>query len=261
MIRLLSGRGGGYHVPMLERFHMSPDDRKELTDRMVSRAWSTPHICMVLGALLLFYFFASFAGRFFYEEEIPLVRLVLTVLLYTFILTLVALINLRRGDSWSSAYGMGYRQLGKLTLSPLIYLAALPFLLAAAKAWHWLLQHAAGQAIELQEVAQLISQELTWLQVLYIVMAIAFAPFFEEIIFRGIVFPYFVKYTGLARGTLLVSVLFAMLHFHLPSFIPLVLLSALLCMLYWRSGSLWIGIGLHGIFNAVSILVLNLNEM
>ena len=215
---------------------------------------------MVLGGLLLFYLLASFAGCFFYAEEIPLVRLVLTVLLYTFILTLITLINLRRGDSWSDTYGMGYRELRKLSLSPVIYLLSLPLLVAAAKAWHWLLQHAAGQAVDLQEVAQVITQELSWLQMLYILMAIVVAPFFEEIVFRGIVFPYFVKHTGLARGTLLVSLLFAMLHFHLPSLVPLMLLSALLCLVYWRSGSLWIGIGMHGIFNTVSILVLNLAE-
>ena len=228
---------------------------------MISRAWSTPEIGIVLGGLLLFYLFASFTGIFFYEEQIPLARLVLTVLLYIFILTLIALINQRRGDTWSGSYGMGYRQLGKLVLSPLIYLAALPFFIASAKAWHWLLQNVSGRAVELQEVAQVVSQERSWLQVLYIVMAIAGAPFFEEILFRGILFPYFVKHAGLARSTVLVSVLFALLHFHLPSFIPLGLLSALLCLLYWRSGSLWIGIGVHGIFNAVSILALRLIEM
>jgi membrane protease YdiL (CAAX protease family) len=246
---------------MLKRLHIPASNRQALSDRISSRAWTTPQIGIVLGGLFLFYFFASFTGCFFYEEQIPQVRLAVTFLLYLSILALIIFINRRRGDSWSSGYGMGYRQLNKLALSPLIYLVTLPFLIAAAKGWHLLLEKTAGQTIELQEVAQVVTQELSWLQILTILMAVSVAPFFEEIVFRGIAFPYFVKHAGLAKGTLLVSVLFAVLHFHLPSLIPLMLLSALLCLVYWRSGSLWIGIGIHGIFNTVSILVLNLTRM
>ena len=48
------------------------------------------------------------------------------------------------------------------------------------------------------------------------------------------------------------------MHFHLPSFAALFLLSGALCLAYWRTGSLWVSIGMHTIFNAVSILALNI---
>ncbi len=243
---------------MKEFFAISPSDRKALTDRIAARAWDTFHLGIVLGVLLLLYALASGVGLFFYEEQIPLAQLATTFLVYAIIVVLITLVNRRRGGSWATGFGMGFRQLKKLSLSPLLYLATLPFLMLAAKAWHLLLHYGFGVEIELQEVAQIFTQELSWLQMLYILMAIFVAPFYEELMFRGLVFPYLVKRGGLAAGTVLVSLLFAGMHFHLPSFVPLFLLSAALCLAYWRTGSLWVGIGMHAIFNAVSILALNI---
>ena len=126
-----------------------------------------------------------------------------------------------------------------------------------SNAWHLLLQHITGLEIVLQDVAQAVTQEPSWLRTLYILTAVFAAPLFEEVLFRGMIFPYLVKYTGLAKGTLLVSVSFAVMHFHPPSFVPLVLLSAVLCLAYWRTGSLWVSIGMHAIHNAVTILALH----
>jgi len=211
----------------------------------------------VLSALLLLYFLASFVGVFFYEEQIPLVRLVVTVLIYAAVMGIITAINRRRGGSWNTDFGMGFEQLKTLAFAPLIYLTALPLLLLVAKASQLLLQHLFGIEPELQDVAKIVAEGPSVLQILYTLMAIAVAPLYEEIMFRGLVFPYLVKHVGLAQGTLLVSVLFAVMHFHLPSFAPLLLLSAVLCLAYWRTGSLWVSIGVHIIFNAVSVFVLN----
>lgn len=232
--------------------------RKVLTDRLAERAWSTPHVGIVFGVLFLLYSFASFIGLLFYEEQIPLVRLASTLLIYTVIAALIAHFDRQRGRSWAAGYGMGLQQLRQLALAPLLYLATIPFLMLATKAWHLLLHEVFGLEIELQNVAQLIAQEFSWLQVLYIVTAVAVAPLFEELLFRGLVFSYLVKHTGLTGGTVLVSLLFALMHFHLPSLVPLFLLSTALCLAYWRTGSLWACIGMHAIFNAVNILVLNI---
>ena len=243
---------------MLERLATTPPVRKVLTDRIISRAWNTPQVGIILGVLLLLYFLTSFVGLFFYEEQLPLARLAATLLIYTSVVLLIAHVNRQRGGSWANNFGIGFRQLKKLVLSPVLYLAFIPFLILAAKAWHLFLQDILGLEIELQKVAQVIVQELSWLQILYILTAVFIAPFFEEIMFRGMVFPYLVKHAGLAKGTVLVSLLFAAMHFHLPSFLPLFLLAAVLCLAYWRTGSLWVGIGMHAIFNAVSILALNI---
>ena len=113
---------------MLERLAISPTDRKDLTARMTSRAWRTPQVGIVLSALFLFHFLASFVGLFFYEEQIPLVKLVATVLMYIIIGVLITLVNQRCGGSWTDNFGMGFKQLKKLVLSPVFYLVSLPFL-------------------------------------------------------------------------------------------------------------------------------------
>lgn len=243
---------------LLRHHRNNPPDRQALTAQLAARAWSTPEMGMVLGILLLPYLLASFSGLLFYEEQIPLVRLCITLLIYALVATLVAVINHRRGGSWAESCGMGLRNLKKLALPPVFYLAVIPFLMLATKIYHLFLQHVFGMEVELQEVAKAITEQPSWLQMLYILAAVFAAPLYEELIFRGLLFPYLVKRTGLAGAVVAVSLLFALMHFHLPSFVPLFLLSCALCLAYWRTGSLWVSIGIHTIFNAVSILALNM---
>ena len=153
---------------------------------------------------------------------------------------------------------MGFRQLKKLFIAPVLYLAFIPFLMLISKGYHLLLEYAFGTELELQEIAQVVAQELSWLEIAYMVMAIIIAPLFEELVFRGIAFPYLVKRVGVAGGTALVSLVFALIHSHLPSFVPLFMVSSVLCLAYWRTGSLWVSIGMHTLFNAISILALNM---
>ena len=251
--------GGGLVVATLLVVYLrrNQSDHTALTHDIVRRSWNTLQIGILLGVLFLLYFLASFIGMFFYEEQIPLVQLITTVVIYSIIVVIITVINRRRGGSWEVSCGMGIRQMQKLIISPLLYLAFIPFLMVISKAYHLLLEYILGSEVELQEVAQIVTQELSWVQILYIAMAILVAPLYEELLFRGIIFPYMVKRTGLAGGALLVSLLFALLHFHLPSVVPLFLLSVALCLAYWRTGSLWVSIGIHTIFNTVSILVLN----
>lgn len=233
-------------------------DRPALTAEISGRAWSSFDVGMVLSALFLLYALSSFVGLFFPEEQIPRVQLIVTLLIYSIIVTFISRINRQRGGSWKTSYGMGFQQMKKLWLSPVIYLACLPFMLLATKAYHLLLEQVFGLDIALQEVAQIFMQEFSGLQLFYLLMAVIVAPLFEEILFRGMVFPYLVKRGGLAGGTVMVSLLFALMHFHLPSFVPLFLLSATLCLVYWRTGTLWVSIGMHAIFNGGSILALSL---
>jgi membrane protease YdiL (CAAX protease family) len=251
--------GGGLLMALLLSLYLrrNKPNSPALTQEMASRSWSTLQVGVLLGTLLLLYLLASFVGMFFYEDQIPFVQLTVTLIIYTIIVILITLINRRRGGSWKTSCGMGVRQLPKLVISPLLYLAFIPFLMVISKGYHLLLEYFIGSAVELQEVAQIVSQELSWLQILYMIMAIVVAPIYEELLFRGIIFPFMVKRTGLVGGTFLVSLFFAALHFHLPSVVPLFLLSVALCLAYWRTGSLWVSIGIHTTFNAVSILALN----
>lgn len=231
----------------------NPDPRKTPTALIAARSWSTPEMALVLGAFLLLYLAASFICPLFPEEQMPVVQLVATLLIYSIATGVVVRINRERNRSWESGYGMGLRQTKALLSAPLLYLVLILPLALATAAWHRLLEQAFGMEIELQEALQVIALGSSWLRLLYILMAVVAAPLFEELVFRGLLFPYLVKRAGLAGGTVVVSALFALMHRHTPAFVPLFLLSAALCLAYWRAGSLWISIGTHAIFNAVAI--------
>jgi membrane protease YdiL (CAAX protease family) len=104
-----------------------------------------------------------------------------------------------------------------------------------------------------QQAVQEIVQTHSSLKVCYILTAIFVASIYEEVLFRGILFPTIVRYLGLWSGITIVSGVFALIHMHVPSLVPLFLLSIALCVAYWRTGSLWINIGIHSIFNSVAI--------
>ncbi len=90
----------------------------------------------------------------------------------------------------------------------------------------------------------------------FLFFACVIAPIWEEITFRGFLYPFLKAKTGKTAALILSSLLFAALHQHLPSFIPLSFLGALLALLYERTGSLGYSILLHSFFNLSTCLVL-----
>jgi len=65
-----------------------------------------------------------------------------------------------------------------------------------------------------------------------------------------------VRRTGFWTGTALVSLIFAGLHWHLPSLLPLFLLSAMFSLAYARTQSLLVPMGMHAAFNGVTVALL-----
>ena len=110
----------------------------------------------------------------------------------------------------------------------------------------------------MQGVAQLIAESESWLKAALILMSVLVVPLYEEIVFRGVIFPFLLRKWGFAPSVIMVSAAFGLIHFHIPSLFPLFLLSVALCIAYYRTGSLWISIGFHALFNGISIVVLTL---
>ena len=155
--------------------------------------------------------------------------------------------------------GLGREEAGRmLCLSAVFYLAAFPLLLF----YNWLYQiflDQLGYEFYLQDVSQVFLMPMSGaVRAAIFFAAIIAAPVFEEIIFRGVLFPWLVRRTGFWPGVLLISIFFAGMHLHLPSFLPLFLLSVMFCVAYTRTRSLWVPIGMHACFNAVSVLLLTL---
>jgi membrane protease YdiL (CAAX protease family) len=141
-------------------------------------------------------------------------------------------------------------------LSVPLYLAVLPVIWFYSLLYQFFLNQM-GYPFHLQDIAYIFRADASWLVRLglFAVAGIA-APVFEEVLFRGILLPWVVRRTGLRWGIGLVSLFFAAMHLHLPSVLPLFLLSGFFCVAYARTGSLWVPIGMHVLFNTVSVALL-----
>lgn len=84
--------------------------------------------------------------------------------------------------------------------------------------------------------------------------AVILAPMTEEIIFRGYIYGTIRRYAGRWCGLLLSAALFAAIHAHIPSLVPLFALAVCLTLAYEYTGSLWTTMLMHGTFNSISII-------
>lgn len=86
--------------------------------------------------------------------------------------------------------------------------------------------------------------------------AIVLAPLAEEGLFRGIFYPA-IKRLGFPKAALWVtSLVFALIHFNVLSFIPLVVLALVLVKLYEKTGNLLACVACHATFNALNFVML-----
>jgi len=89
-----------------------------------------------------------------------------------------------------------------------------------------------------------------------LVMAGFVAPLGEELVFRGLLFPWLRGRFGVAAAAVLSGLIFATLH-GVPILIPaLTAIGTALALLYHRCGSLWPVILAHGAFNGIMVIVL-----
>ena len=89
---------------------------------------------------------------------------------------------------------------------------------------------------------------------LMIVLAVVIAPLWEEVVFRGYLYPVLKKYGGMWTGALCSSLLFAAVHNNLAALLPLFLLALMMVWLYELTGSIWTPIAIHACFNALAVI-------
>lgn len=162
---------------------------------------------------------------------------------------------------WTQAFGWNRRHFPKavaagITASgiavPGIYglhwlsAAALEFL---GKPW--------GYHPSAQGTVEMLLNSGSWLQSAYIfIFATAIAPLAEELLFRGILFP-FIRDLGYPRmalgGT---AVLFGAMHGNLAALVPLIALGAILAVLYQQTGNLLASVVAHSLFNLVPFILM-----
>ena len=90
------------------------------------------------------------------------------------------------------------------------------------------------------------------------IATIFIAPFGEEVLFRGILYPCLKRKFSQPIALWSTAILFGAIHTNLSSFIPLALLAVILVWLYEHTGNLLAPIAVHCVFNATNFIMLYL---
>jgi hypothetical protein len=92
--------------------------------------------------------------------------------------------------------------------------------------------------------------------IVILVVGAILAPLSEELFYRGMLYPVFRKHLGPVWGAILAGLVFGLAHWDLWRTIPLALGGIGLCYIYEKSGSIWVSVLAHGVWNGVmSILI------
>jgi membrane protease YdiL (CAAX protease family) len=85
--------------------------------------------------------------------------------------------------------------------------------------------------------------------------AVIAAPFCEEIVFRGYLYPAAKKFAGPWAAGVFSALIFASAHGSLSALLPLFVFGLVLVFIYEKTGSLWAPIAVHFCFNGATVAV------
>jgi len=94
----------------------------------------------------------------------------------------------------------------------------------------------------------------------FLIYALIMAPIWEEVFFRGTLFPWLAGRLPVHQAQWLSAFAFGAVHLHGPTLIPLTVFGALLVGIYRTSGSLIPAILVHALFNANTCALLLLGR-
>jgi membrane protease YdiL (CAAX protease family) len=158
---------------------------------------------------------------------------------------------------WSDAFGFTTKRIARtLGLAVLATAFILPITMALGEVSKLILE-GMGQQPEIQgPVKALQSAETLQQQIYFAVVTVFVAPFVEEVMFRGILYPSF-KQIGFPKFALWsTSIFFAVSHVNAVAFIPLLFMAVILTFLYETTENLIAPIVTHALFNATNFALL-----
>lgn len=94
----------------------------------------------------------------------------------------------------------------------------------------------------------------------FLAYALVIAPVWEEVFFRGTLFPWLAGRMPVHQAQWLSALAFGAVHLHGPTLIPLTVFGALLAGIYRSSGSLVPAVLVHSLFNANTCILLLLGR-
>ena len=237
------------------------------------RSWTLENAMRRIGVVMGFFYVALFLGVWAMQKsgrpDITVLQMVIAAISFQASgLVLIALMLREHGATWEEAFGFHHewkRALGAGLVAAMIFLPVgwgLQFFCAQALDFfhaHW---PGLGLKPELQQSVQTLKVAHSFLDRFSMAgVTILLAPLAEEMLFRGILYPW-IKQLGFPRLALwITSLVFAGMHQNAISFLPLLLLALLLVWLYERTANLLAPIVAHALFNALNFVALYLNEL
>ncbi len=157
--------------------------------------------------------------------------------------------------SWSALFGLHRDRIRTAVLYGLCgCVLIIPALLVVGGAWNKLLS-LAGVTIQDQPVIQWFTERRDpAFRSLFLFQALITAPLSEEFFFRGLLERAFRQTCAPVNAALLTALLFALFHAHLPSVLPLFVMSLGLSWIYQSSRSLLAAMVMHAAYNGFNVL-------
>lgn len=123
------------------------------------------------------------------------------------------------------------------------------------------LQHVLGRRLEMQDlVTRMVRPRSAVEPWLISFLGVVVAPFAEEAVFRGTLYPAVRRHLGARGAAVVVSALFAAIHANWLALVPLFALALLLTWCYERTGSIFACVVVHALSNASSLVPLLLTR-
>lgn len=155
--------------------------------------------------------------------------------------------------SWTSGFGFNEKRKGRaILLAVLVAIIVLPIAWSLFKLSAELLGFFKWD-VETQAAVKALQTSVGLNQkIMYAFAAILLAPFVEELLFRGILYPAVKQNGGKSFALWGVSILFAATHGSMALILPLTFLAVILSLLYETTNNLLAPILAHALFNAVN---------
>lgn len=231
---------------------------------LLSRPWpAEPEVVRLVVLLALIYlgfFFTWASGRLIKgdpELRNPVIAMLIAVLAFQGVALLVVPFFLRQHSTgWSEGFGLNLHPgqslmigigVGILVLYPVLLLNDLCFHLFDKLTLH----------PQEQPTVEILRHADTLLgRVAAGIATVLIAPVGEEIIFRGVLYPWAKRKFSQQAALWGTAILFGAIHANLSSFLPLTLLAVVLVGLYEYTGNLLAPIAVHLVFNGANFVAL-----
>ena len=159
---------------------------------------------------------------------------------------------------WKEAFGFDQPRVGRtIFMAFIVGMLTLPIAWSLSTLSSKLLQFF-QMPIEAQQAVQILQRAKgdSTMLLYHGIAAVFIAPFVEELVFRGILYPA-IKQRGYHKLALWgTSIFFALIHGNLVIFVPLIVLAIFLTFLYETTNNLLAPILTHSFFNAVNYFYL-----